>query len=100
MIGLGTSPASSRCGAGADDRRATPGCGLSCFLLASADLWEFRPRRCCNRDAAVTAGRVSAINIMSYGARPLVLRWRHRRRAYGAEHAYILAAIIFGAQAL
>jgi len=46
-------------------------------------------------------GRVSAINIMSYGARPLgALLGAVVGGLYGAETCLYLSAVIFGAQAL
>ena len=52
-------------------------------------------------DAAALLGRVSAINIMSYGARPLgSALGAIVGGLYGAEACLYLAAAIFGAQAL
>jgi len=52
-------------------------------------------------DAAAAAGRVSAINIMSYGARPVgAALGAIVGGFYGAEACLYLAVAIFGAQAL
>jgi len=77
--------------------------GLSFFLLGAGPiLWVISTT---TLRQSVTPpsllGRVSAINIMSYGARPLgSALGAVVGGIYGAESCLYLAAVIFGAQAL